>query len=129
MAMTAEDPEARRRIAAFEQGLRDLRWHEGRNIHIDYRWAADDPDRLHREAAALAAAAPDVILANSTPVLAALPCKAPHCRWCSAGDRSDRQRLSCPSWHDRWQYHRLHQFRVRYRRQVAADAQGGRAPR
>jgi putative tryptophan/tyrosine transport system substrate-binding protein len=72
MAMTGEDPEARRRIAAFEQGLRELRWHEGRNILIDYRWAADDPDRLRREAAALIAASPDVILANSTPVLAAL---------------------------------------------------------
>ena len=72
MAMTAEDPEARTRIAAFEQGLRELRWHEGRNIHVEYRWAADDPERLHREAAALVAAAPDVILANSTPVLAAL---------------------------------------------------------
>jgi putative ABC transport system substrate-binding protein len=72
MAMTAEDPEARMRIAAFERGLRELRWHEGRNIHVEYRWAADDPDRLRREAVALAASAPDVILANSTPVLAAL---------------------------------------------------------
>jgi putative ABC transport system substrate-binding protein len=72
MAMTAEDPEARRRIAAFEQGLRELRWHPGRNIHVDYRWAADDPDRLRREAAALVAASPELILANSTPVLAAL---------------------------------------------------------
>jgi putative ABC transport system substrate-binding protein len=72
MAMTSEDPEARTRIAAFEQGLRELRWHPGRNIHVDYRWAADDPDRLRREAAALVAASPELILANSTPVLAAL---------------------------------------------------------
>src|SRR3981189_2059459 len=72
MAMTAEDPEGGRGVAALEQGLRELLWHPGRNIHVDYRWAADDPHRLRREAAALVAASPELILANSTPVLAAL---------------------------------------------------------
>jgi len=72
MALAAEDPEARMRVSAFEQGLRELGWHDGRNIHIDYRWAPDDPERLRRAAGALTAAAPDLILATSTPVLAAL---------------------------------------------------------
>jgi putative tryptophan/tyrosine transport system substrate-binding protein len=72
MAIAAGDPEARLRVAAFEQGLRDLGWLDGRNIRIDYRWAPDDPELLRSEAAALTAAAPDVILATSTPVLAAL---------------------------------------------------------
>jgi putative ABC transport system substrate-binding protein len=72
MAIAAGDPEARLRVAAFEQGLRDLGWLDGRNIRIDYRWAPDDPELLRSEAAALTAVAPDVILATSTPVLAAL---------------------------------------------------------
>ena len=60
------------RVAALEQGLRDLGWVDSRNLRIDYRWATDDPDRLPGEAAALVAARPDVILANGTPVLSEL---------------------------------------------------------
>src|SRR4051812_29072044 len=62
MAFAANDPEARLRVAAFEDELRDLGWIDGRNIRIDYRWAPDDPELLHSEAAALTAAVPDVIL-------------------------------------------------------------------
>src|SRR5215467_1056532 len=72
MPFAPDDPETRPRVAAFEQGLRDLGWVDTRNARIDYRWATDDGDRLRNEAAALLAAAPDVILANSTPVLAEL---------------------------------------------------------
>jgi putative ABC transport system substrate-binding protein len=72
MALGAEDPEARRRVAALEQGLRELGWVEGRNLRIEYRWTPEDPARLRSEAAALVASAPDLILVNSTPVLTAL---------------------------------------------------------
>jgi putative ABC transport system substrate-binding protein len=72
MPMSAEDPEGRARVLALEQGLGALGWHAGRNIRFDYRWAPDGSDRLQREAAALVATAPDLILANATPVLAAL---------------------------------------------------------
>ncbi len=72
MAIAANDPEARRRVAAFEHGLRERGWIDGRNISIDYRWASDDPELLRSEAAALVAAAPDLIFANSTPGLTAL---------------------------------------------------------
>jgi putative tryptophan/tyrosine transport system substrate-binding protein len=72
MAIAANDPEARRRVAAFDQGLRELGWVDGRNIGIDYRWAPDDAELMRGEAAALVAAAPDVIFANSTPLVTAL---------------------------------------------------------
>jgi putative tryptophan/tyrosine transport system substrate-binding protein len=72
MPFAPDDPEARLRVAALEQGLRDLGWVDSRNVRIDYRWATDDADRLRNEVAALVAAAPDVILANSTPVLSEL---------------------------------------------------------
>jgi putative ABC transport system substrate-binding protein len=72
MALAANDPEGQRRAATFEAGLRELGWAEGRNLRTDYRWAPDDPDRLRSAAAELVAMSPDLILATSTPVLAAL---------------------------------------------------------
>jgi ABC-type uncharacterized transport system substrate-binding protein len=72
MPFAPDDPEALLRVAALEQGLRDLGWVDSRNVHVDYRWATEDADRLRHEAAALVATSPDVILANSTPVLAEL---------------------------------------------------------
>jgi putative tryptophan/tyrosine transport system substrate-binding protein len=53
-------------IAAFVQGLADARWHDGDNIHIEYRWAGDDVARIRRAASELLALKPDVILATST---------------------------------------------------------------
>jgi ABC-type uncharacterized transport system substrate-binding protein len=71
MAVTERDPESQFRVNAFEAGLRELGWVEGRNLWIEYRWAPK-PDLLRRQAAELIAAAPDLILATSTPVLATL---------------------------------------------------------
>jgi putative ABC transport system substrate-binding protein len=34
------------RIAAFLQGLQQLGWTDGRNVMIDYRWGAGDPERM-----------------------------------------------------------------------------------
>ena len=46
------------------QGLQELGWTDGRNVRIDTRWAAGDPDRFRKYAAELIALAPDVILAS-----------------------------------------------------------------
>src|SRR5262249_12668825 len=37
------DPQTKARLAALQQGLERLGWSEGRNIHIDYRFSADNP--------------------------------------------------------------------------------------
>jgi putative tryptophan/tyrosine transport system substrate-binding protein len=50
------------RITAWTQGLQQLGWTDGRNVRIDYRWAAADVDRSRKSAADLIALAPDVIL-------------------------------------------------------------------
>jgi len=63
MNLAADDPESRARNAAFLQGLHQLGWSDGRNLRIDYRWAAGDADRYRTYAAELIALAPDVILA------------------------------------------------------------------
>ena len=72
MSFAAGDPEAKLRIAAFEKGMRELGWVEGRNLRTEYRWASGDPDSLRGGAKELLATAPDLILANSTPATLAL---------------------------------------------------------
>jgi putative ABC transport system substrate-binding protein len=71
MSFAANDPEGQSRAAAFENGLRELGWVRGRNLRIEYRWA-DNPDVLRTHATELVGMAPDLIVANSTPVMAAL---------------------------------------------------------
>ena len=60
------------RIKAFKSAWPALGWVEGRNIHIDYHFTAGDPDSFRSHAAALVAAAPEVILVGGTSILAAV---------------------------------------------------------
>src|SRR6266700_1023573 len=71
MGLVAGDPEAQSRVVAFENGLRERGWVKGRNLSIEYRWAGDG-NVLRDHAAELLAMRPDLIVANSTPVTAAL---------------------------------------------------------
>jgi putative ABC transport system substrate-binding protein len=66
------DPDSQVRIAAFRRGFADLGWKEGENVHIEYRWSAGKSELIRQYAEELVALAPDVILANSTPVIAML---------------------------------------------------------
>jgi ABC-type uncharacterized transport system substrate-binding protein len=68
----ADDPEYQARVAAFWQGLAELGWSDGGNVRIDTRWGAGDAARYRQYAAELVALAPDVILAATTVVAAAL---------------------------------------------------------
>jgi putative tryptophan/tyrosine transport system substrate-binding protein len=58
------DPEARLRIAAFTQGLRQLGWREGFEVAIDCRWGRGDLERTQEYAAELIGLQPDVIWAG-----------------------------------------------------------------
>ena len=71
-ATTEHDPEGEARIAAFRHGLEELGWVDGHNIHIDYRFAAGDPDLIRTYVRELVTSAPDLIVANSSPVIAEL---------------------------------------------------------
>src|SRR5580704_3586507 len=63
--LTADDPVAQANNAAFVQGLQQLGWTDGRNMHIDFRWGAGNVADMRKNAAELVALAPDVILAVS----------------------------------------------------------------
>ena len=66
MNLAADDPLGQPRLAAFQQGLQELGWTEGRNVQIGTRWAAGKADRFRTYAAELVGLAPDVILAATT---------------------------------------------------------------
>src|SRR6266436_10123859 len=71
VGLAEDDPETKARLAAFRQGLEKRGWSEGRNVRIDTRFA---PAGAQAQVVAkeLVALQPDVILAHSTPVTAAL---------------------------------------------------------
>ena len=71
MPLAADDPEAKARLAAFAQGLRELGWAIGRNVEIDTRWASNAAE-IRRQAAELVALTPDVILAAGGTVVGTL---------------------------------------------------------
>jgi putative ABC transport system substrate-binding protein len=68
----ADDPVAKVRYAAFLQGLQERGWTDGRDVRIDYRWAAADADWSRTYAGELLALTPDVFLANGNQGLTAL---------------------------------------------------------
>ena len=59
----ADDPEYQVRNAGLLQRLGELGWTVGRNLRIDYRWGAGDPEHYRAVAAELIALAPDVVVA------------------------------------------------------------------
>ena len=65
-SLAANDPEGQVRIAAFVQGLQQTGWTVGRNLHIDFRWAAGRVDDHRKLAAELLALRPEVILATGS---------------------------------------------------------------
>ncbi|MGB3745961.1 MAG: ABC transporter substrate-binding protein [Xanthobacteraceae bacterium] len=62
MNLAANDPQSSKQISAFLDGLRERGWTSGRNLQIEYRWAADDTRLYHKHAQELIAIAPDVLL-------------------------------------------------------------------
>ena len=68
-----DDPEMQARLGGLRQGLEKRGWLEGRNVHIDYRFAPDaTADQTQQLAKELVALRLDVIFAHATPVVAAL---------------------------------------------------------
>jgi putative ABC transport system substrate-binding protein len=65
------DAEGLRLAAAFREAFQTLGWTSGRNVRIDYRWVTSDIDRLSL-AKEVVEQQPDVIVAESTPAVAAL---------------------------------------------------------
>jgi putative tryptophan/tyrosine transport system substrate-binding protein len=66
------DPPTQAMLTTIAQALARFGWVEGKNIRIDYRFAAGDPALFKTYAAELVGLMPDAILATTTPGVAAL---------------------------------------------------------
>jgi putative tryptophan/tyrosine transport system substrate-binding protein len=66
------DHEGKVRFAALVSALERLGWRHGIEAHIEHRWTAGRSDLMRAHAMELVALAPDVIVANSTPLLSTL---------------------------------------------------------
>ena len=71
-AGSEDDPIGRKRIDAFLAFFEALDWNRDRNVHVEYRWGGGDPTRIGVYAQELADLRLEVILALTTPVVAAL---------------------------------------------------------
>jgi putative tryptophan/tyrosine transport system substrate-binding protein len=72
MGLAENDPEGQARAAAFLRTLRELGWVDGRNIRVDWRWAAGDAARTEALATELVSSTPEVIVVNTPRGLSAL---------------------------------------------------------
>jgi putative ABC transport system substrate-binding protein len=72
MSASEDDPLMQARVVAFREALVELGWTEGRNLTIEWRWTGGDITRVREYANELVQLAPDVIVANGTPNVAAL---------------------------------------------------------
>jgi putative tryptophan/tyrosine transport system substrate-binding protein len=70
--LSETDLEAQRLVTAFREGLTQLGWVDGRNLRIDYRWAAGDVGRIKAFARELVELSPEIIVGYGTPTVVAL---------------------------------------------------------
>jgi putative tryptophan/tyrosine transport system substrate-binding protein len=77
MNLAADDREGPPRVTTFTQTLEQLGWKVGRDVNIDYRWGAGEPDLYRKYAAELAALSPDLLIASNTSTVRALQRVAP----------------------------------------------------
>jgi putative tryptophan/tyrosine transport system substrate-binding protein len=69
---TANDKETQTRAKVIEQGFAKNGWIVGQNLHIEYRFAGNNAESVLSLAKELVGLRPEVIIAHSTPVVAAL---------------------------------------------------------
>src|SRR6478735_685269 len=72
MGWAETDPQSQAFFAAFRQKLATLGWTEGSNLRIDLRWTAREINRTAFLAKELVSLQPDVLVASTTPVTAAI---------------------------------------------------------
>jgi putative ABC transport system substrate-binding protein len=72
IGLAEDDPDSKLRLGALRQGLEKLGWSEGRNIHLDVRFVPPgNEQQVQMLVKELLALSPDVIVAQSTPLVAA----------------------------------------------------------
>ena len=131
---THRHPDGRRRrrgdqglVGHVQTRLEQLGWHVGRNLQIDERWTAGDPERNRRFAGEILAMQPDAIFAFSSVAVAALQHenRSVPIVFTAISDPvgSGFVAKSRPSG---WQRHGVYQFRADHGSEMARSPQGNR---
>src|SRR5215468_5698527 len=66
------DQATQQRLAGFQRRLAELGWTEGRNIRFERRFTGGSAESIRANVTAIVAERPDLILAQNTPMVAAL---------------------------------------------------------
>jgi putative tryptophan/tyrosine transport system substrate-binding protein len=72
ITLEANDPEGESELKALKQAFQELGWAEGRNLQLEIRWSGGEPSRIQAFASELVRLPCEVIVARSTPAVAAL---------------------------------------------------------
>ena len=72
MGIAENNPQSAPRVKAMQEELHKLGWTEGRNLQMEFRWAAGDPKQVMALARELVDLQPDLIIAQGAPTTAAL---------------------------------------------------------
>jgi putative ABC transport system substrate-binding protein len=74
ISLTVRETDAATRgwLVAFQHRLQELGWAADRNVTYETRWAGGDRERMRANIAEILRLAPDIILAQNTPMVAAL---------------------------------------------------------
>src|ERR1700759_4675088 len=71
-SLDTNDVEGQAEVRSLRQGLQELGWIEGRNLQVEYKWPGSEPARIQASVTELVGLQCEVIVARSTPVMAAL---------------------------------------------------------
>src|SRR5690349_24875898 len=69
---TPSTPVATSVVATYVNGLRNLGWVENQNVRLEHRWVAEQASQINASAAELVYLRPEVVVVNSSPLLAAV---------------------------------------------------------
>jgi putative tryptophan/tyrosine transport system substrate-binding protein len=72
IGLEADDAEGASELKALRQAFQELGWVDGRNVELEIRWSGGEPSRIQTSAKELVALPCEVIIARSTPAVAAL---------------------------------------------------------
>src|SRR6476659_5225952 len=59
-------------VKTLRERLKALGWIDGQNVRVEYRWSAGDASNMRMQAVEMIGSRPDVIVAITTPAVAAL---------------------------------------------------------
>jgi putative ABC transport system substrate-binding protein len=72
ITLETNDPEGESELKALKEAFQKIGWVDGRNLQLQIRWSGGEPSRIQASAKELVALPCDVIVARSTPAVAAL---------------------------------------------------------